>query len=250
MPIAVHQTRPATPSTASWVRAPLGPAVEICRITSAPPLELRPSGAWGGWCSTDLTETPDRRVSVSNQVVLLYPDDLVRMYLHETAHRLLLDVDKVNSRHCPIFFAFQMLLFLRLASSSGVVSRPGGWTNAVHFYDLQDPPECLSDQPRAEWLPRCLSWAMSHAAELAATELTAEACATELVSRFGQWVTTLEKEPALKAAAEAQAQGIQEATSRDVDGLRSLSRVYRFSALVGWGLFLMSFIVLIFVTFR
>lgn len=225
MTILVHQTKPASPSVAGWFQALLTPVVVACKITTALPVELRPTGAWGGWCSRDLLGTPDRRICVSSRAVLWTKERFVLVYIHETAHRLLLDVGAAHFNHDSVFFALQMVMLLRLDGASYKADEMvSSWEGFASFYDLQDPPECWDGRPRHSWLPRCLSWSMTVASELAESQLTAEQCGSELARRYENWTDGLAKEPAIKAAAAAGRQKKQDAVKETIYVLRKKTR--------------------------
>lgn len=237
----VHQTSPAPPALAGWVQTLLAPVVAACRISSPPPVELRQTGDWGGWCSHDRTGHPDGRIQVTSRAVFWSQKCFVTTYVHETAHRILSDSGPPDFAHNPTFFGLQLVLFLRMDSENvRVAGFGGGWANCARLYDLQDPPECLSNEPINVWLPRCLGWAMDAARELAESDFTAEECAFELISRCQKWCAMLEKEPEIRAAAVEFNRKKSAAIQDQISALVSKSRERFWAAAAGWVLFFFS----------
>lgn len=250
MTIAVHQTKPAPEQVAGWIQRLLAPVVLACRITTPPPIELRPMPGWGGFCSTGIVACHDRRVMVSNQAEFWSKQSLTCVYIHETTHRLLNDFDGDIQTHGCIFFALQLLLLHRLDASKSEISCNGGWSNCVNLYDLQEAPDCLADLPRAEWLARCLTFSMAIAAELASTEMSAEALAAEIVNRYGKWVDELDKEPQEKAVAAENSRKSQSAIRVEIAGLRTLASQRGWYMLMGGGWFFSSLMFIFFLAAR
>jgi hypothetical protein len=182
--LAVYETIKAPPG---WLHQLLQPVVDACRFQSAPPLEVRPTGNAGGYCqSSDLAH--DRRVMISKKVVFWSNETAICVYLHEAAHRLL-DVAEVDD-HGPEFFCLQAILLTR--STQFFRRDPLFCTD---LYDLQDEPAELNE---AGWRGIVLNWSLLMAAELAATELSAEQLADEVCIGWRKFVE--EREAARKQA--------------------------------------------------
>lgn len=100
-------------------------------------------------------------------------DGLVLVYLHEFAHRL-----APGHSHNPAFVAVNALLLMRAGGDR--FNRP--YLNDLSLYDMQD----------WDWVEHCtigeaLDWALTQAQELGPAELSAEACAEEIIRRFEVW---------------------------------------------------------------
>lgn len=173
------------------------------RIENPPPVRLarRPAGAtWGGFCSwQDMAEF--REVTIHFDAPLgqeswVMVEKLRGTYLHEIAHRFLskLPVDEIGGSHGPVFFALQLLLFLRAGEREG--GRPWAWH--ADLYDLHD---CFGDHPCTPG--QALDWAFCQAAELADTEISAESAAGEIARRFAIWREAMALAPAKRQAAHA-----------------------------------------------
>lgn len=174
------------------------------RIENPPSVRLakRPAGAtWGGFCSwhnqaefEEVTIHIDDPLAPKESWVMI--ENLRGTYLHETAHRFLskLPADEIGGSHGPVFFAVQLLLFLRLPNRYG--DRPWLWSAGV--YDLQDA--WLAE----EYTPgQALDWASAMADDLASAEISAEATAGEIARRFAIWREAMAQAPAKRQAAHA-----------------------------------------------
>ncbi len=170
--LAVFATLPAPPATAAWLRARLDPVVEVCRFARPIPLEIRPTGKWGGWCG-GANSYADGRVCISSAVVFWSRDRLLEAYLHEAGHRLL-DGREVAS-HGPEFFAMTAILYTRANQFFE--------GEALHFlslYDLHDVPEAGKGH--------ALNWALALAKELAPIDRSAEELASVVCLAWAQKV--------------------------------------------------------------
>lgn len=169
----VHQTTrtPATQPMAQWLSRVLDPVIEVVKLSAPPPLEIRPTGTFGGWCEP-LSHSPDRRISVSTKIVFWRQESIVNVYLHECTHRLL-DSHGVQS-HSAEFFCLNAVLLLRAAAFFD--SNP---LLKLSLYDLQEAPEALKEHPEAHTL--AMAWALAEAPVLADSDLTAEELSGEVV---------------------------------------------------------------------
>ena len=223
--LAVYSTRAAEPGQAAWLQRLLGPLQESCRFKRLPPLEIRPTGRWGGWCA-NIGEAPDGRVSISTNVAFWNDEKLTETYLHECAHRLLegQDVDF----HGPEFLCTNAILLMRCAPSfelDSVISK-------LRFYDCQDRPASLLFEPG--WRSIVIDWALAVAAELAPTELAAEDLAEVVCDR---WLVHMQEiQDAHQQAAQQVLQAARMATQTAVQLAELRSSRCRFVGLsvVGW----------------
>lgn len=178
----------------AWLASALDDAIAACRFKAAPPVELRPTGHWLGWC-LPTGMAPDRRISISGRAHFWRRHELVEVYVHEAAHRL---ID--HGRHDPTFFCLNHALLLRVdaaGSSRGALAS----TTGSDLYDISDLPEGLSTDPDGG-LGRSLSWAVVTARELAVSELDAEDLAIEVMKRFERWMVDVADEPKRRAQQE------------------------------------------------
>jgi hypothetical protein len=168
--LAVYQTLRAPRPTAAWLRARLQPVILACKFAQPIPLELRPTGKFRGWADRKDYQR-DGRVCITNQVVFWRPDQLLEVYLHECAHRLLegCEVDA----HGPEFFALTATLYVRAAH---LFERDA--LNFLQIYDFQDVPD--GDRGAV------LDWAFSLAKELATSDKTAEELAVVVCQKWQQ----------------------------------------------------------------
>jgi hypothetical protein len=168
--LPVFATLPAPSMTAAWLRARLDPVVEACGFAKPVPLELRATGKFRGWCG-DKNYYRDGRVCITNQVLFWRPDQLLEVYLHECAHRLL-EGREVDA-HGPEFFALTAALYMRAAH---LFERDS--IMFLQIYDFQDVPE--ADKGHV------LNWALALAKELASTEKSAEELASVVCLKWAQ----------------------------------------------------------------
>ena len=186
--LLAYQVVPAKAAVASWLQHVLGPVVAACRFSSPPPVELRPTGStWRGWCES-FDMAPDGRVCLSGRARFWSRRELIAVYLHEAAQRILPDHD-----HGPVFAYVAHALLLR-ADTAGLTAHAASvYTNLYNIAaDLPDALAAESDQG----LGRSLAWSVLTACELAVTELDAEDLAAEVVHRFDLWAAEVAGEPA------------------------------------------------------
>jgi hypothetical protein len=222
---AVYSTRRAEPGQAAWLQRLLGPLRKSLNLQLLPPLEVRPTGRWGGWCS-DIGGAPDGRVAMSSKISFWNDEQLTEVYLHECAHRLLQGQD-VDS-HGPEFLCTNTILLMRAAPSfrlDSVVSK-------LSFYDCQDQPAALLFEPA--WRAIVIDWAFAVAAELAPTDLPAEDLAGVVCARWLVHIEELEK--ARQQAAQQVLQAAQAAAKlvAQLIALRSSRSLFAWLGCVGW----------------
>lgn len=214
----VYQTSPAPLITAAWLRARLQPVILACKFEKPIPIEIRPTGVWGGWCAAP-DSAPDRRVCVSSKVVFWTRERLTTVFLHECGHRLLAGREVAN--HGPEFFALIAILYTRANQFFD--------GEAIHFlklYDFQD----VVENHRGE----VLDWALKVAEKLAATDKTAEELASEVCQLWLQYVKNKEINE-LKKAAQVRAQ-----TNLKQEVLQNKSKLFlwRATSASGWSVVL------------
>lgn len=193
--LRVYQVQPAPPAIAGWLQRHFAPVIKACRFERpAPPIELRPTGEWGGWAWNGTT-APDGRVAISNRIVLYSQAGITRIVVHEWAHQL-----AQGHAHDAAFFAVNLLLLKRIEAASSARTTATDLTLKMSFYDLQDLPEGLEGESDAG-LGAALSWAVLQADELAQADLSAEAAAQEISERYEAWLAQLEAAPAKQEAA-------------------------------------------------
>lgn len=186
----VHQTQstPATQPMAQWLSRVLDPVIEAVKLSAPPPLEIRPTGKWSGWCS-DSPSAPDGRICISTKVVFWRQETIVDVYLHEACHRLLYS-HEVQS-HSAEFFYLNATLLLRAAAFFD--SNP---LLKLSLYDIQEAPEALKDHAEAHTL--AMAWALDEAPKLAESDLSAEELAGEVVAKWKKFIK--QREAAAKSA--------------------------------------------------
>lgn len=214
LPLPVFATLPAPPMTAAGLRKRLDPVVEVCRFARPIPLEIRPTGKWGGWCG-GADSYADARVCISSSVVFWSRDRLLKAYLHEAGHRLL-DGREVAA-HGPEFFAMTAILYARANQFFE--------GEALHFlslYDLQDVPE--ADKGHA------LNWALALAKELAPTDKSAEELASVVCLAWEQNV----KEREAKKLQTAREKTAQINLKLEVKIINTKLFLWRALAAIGW----------------
>ena len=183
--IAIHHTRPAG-AAGRWLQKILEPVAEACRFDNPPPIEIRPTGDWRGWCEPT-SYAADGRICLSNRIIFWSKQSIISIYLHESAHRLLACYPDVWN-HGPVFFALNSLL----------VSRSRSFFDLDHqfpqmsFYDLQDrPPEFVNFQ---NWQEMCLRFARETLTILGQKQCSAEQLAAEAVAAWPKFVDKIEAE--------------------------------------------------------
>ena len=187
--LTAYEVLPAREPVAGWLRHLLGPVISACQLRSPVAIELRPTGAWRGWCQP-LDEAPDGRVVISSRAQFWSRRELIATYLHECAHRRL-----PGHEHDLAFASLNMILLLR-TDAAGLISNAAAV--CTNLYNVSDLPEQLADEPD-HGLGRSIAWSVLTARELAATELDAEDLAAEVVRRFDVWIAGVAGEPARRA---------------------------------------------------
>lgn len=171
------------------------------RIVNPPAIRIakRPTGAtWGGFCEHD-------NFAEHKEVVLhdplapwepwLIAENLQKTYLHECSHRFLsgYELEAIEGHHGPVFFATQLLLFLRLPPRAA--GRP--WFLRATIYDLQDAWSAREYTPG-----QGLDWACRQAQSLSDREISAESAAEEIARRFAVWRSAMAAAPGKRRAKE------------------------------------------------
>jgi hypothetical protein len=213
--VKIYQTLPAPPTTAAWLSARLQPVVEACKFAKSVPLEIRPTGKWGGWCA-DTDSARDGRICISSKVVFWSSDRLKEVFLHEASHRLL-SAREVAS-HGPEFFALTATLYMRASQFFE--------GEALHFlsiYDLQDVVEIYRGE--------VLNWALKAAEKLSATDKSAEELADEVCRSWAENVK--EKEAKKLQIAREKAAHIN--IKREVKNINTKLFLWRALSAIGWG---------------
>jgi hypothetical protein len=221
--LPIYVTRAAPAPTAQWLRRVLAP-VAACRFECAPPLEVRPLGEWAGICEFK-TFPPDRRVCVSSKVVFWPPENIVSVYLHECCHRLL--QSQIGMQHTAEFFCLNAVLLLR--SKAAFESDP---IFQLDLYDIQDCPPELYSEPN--WRGVVLGWALFLAAELAATDASAEAVASTVCERWQQHLQDRERSRIATALQTVVARKTAAAMRQRVSDLQSSRWMWRALTGAGW----------------
>ena len=189
--LVVHQTRPAG-QAGRWLQNILQPVAEACRFEAAPPLEVRPTGEWGGWCAAE-TYALDRRVCLSNLIVFCNKEKIISLYLHESCHRLLGPwADEVQS-HGPVFFTLNSLLHCRCGSFFKLDYQFA----RMDFYDLQDQPVEFANFEN--WQEISIRFARETNEELVGNQCSAEQLAALVVAAWPAFLSKLDQEQAASA---------------------------------------------------
>lgn len=199
LPVKVYEVRPAEEDTAAWLRRALAP-IAAARFARAPPVEMRPTGKWGGWAGARDT-APDGRVAVSNRVRFWSARSVLSMYIHEGCHSLIHDVQGADSAHDCVFFSLSYALRFRCDSHEQLQSQPFSLTSDLSLYDLSDLPS-IDLGPDLGW---CVTWSTELAEQMAASDLSAEAIAVQIVKRYHEWLDQLRDQPRLDKIAARQA---------------------------------------------
>ena len=222
----VSQTAPSM--TAAWVARVLSPVVLACRFDKPPPVELRPTGRAGGYCQSSLL-APDGRVAISKQVCFWSDSSFADVYLHEAGHRLLSGREVLD--HGPEFFALNLALMTRAQSffERDVVE-------LMSLYDCQDCPPELENEPG--WRGIVLNWALPAAAELAATDASAEALANEVCARWEAYIQEREKSRVQAAQQVLAARKFAAVQQEKIDRVQSSIWMWRALTGAGWLCFL------------
>lgn len=223
LPIYSCQAAPA-----HWLQRLLQPVLEAARFNRAVPVEVRQTGAWSGWCA-GRDGAPDGRVSLTNRITFFTPENIVSVYLHESAHRFLERLEVAS--HGAEFFCLNAILLLRSAAFFRLDS-----LLQLDLYDLQDAPAELDNEPG--WRGVVLNWALPVAAELAATDTSAEQLADMVCERWQQFLQEREHSRVLAAQQILVARKKTAAAELQIEDLKSSVWMWRALSSVGWICFL------------
>ena len=228
VPLAVFFTERAPVARAQWLQKLLEPVAAACLMQQAPPLEVRQTGAAGGWAD-NAKLAPDRRVCISSKIVFYHAEAIKYVYLHESSHRLL--ESREIDHHGPEFFC---LLAILLARSSTFFAA-SSW-DKLDLYDLQDRPEALDDADES-WRGIVLNWSLTTAAELASGDAAAEALADVVCERWQSFL--IERESSTAAAAKAAAGACQQRKKhlQQLQELKDSLTLWRWLGGLGWMFF-------------
>ena len=188
--LKVYQVVPAPPPTAAWLGELLRVPIAAARFKSPPPLEIRPTGIWGGW-SAPRNSAPDSRIALSNRIVMWTPRGIIASYLHESCHALLHGVDDAEHGHDVAFFS---LLATLLTLADRATDHAYDLVETLDLYEIRDRPEAFANDPDRGIGP-CLTWSMIQSNELAEKDLSAEALAKDIVRRYKAWLVELSDKP-------------------------------------------------------
>lgn len=219
MSLQVYQVAPAPDHTAQWMRRLLRHVTDAMRFERAPPpLEIRPTGAWSGWAgSRDMA--PDGRVSVSSLVLFQSARRICDVYIHEVGHSLLHGVDGATPGHDCAFFALGLALRMRVDAHQHQPFE-GSLVSEMRLYDLVDLPQVVNSRNAPDVdVGRCIAWSIEVATEMAASDLSAEGLAHEIVRRYHAWLDELRDQPRLDRIAVRLARGQAAAVDRLQDKL-------------------------------
>lgn len=171
---------------------------ERCRIERPVPVHFLPMPFQRGECVADAKNTQAGEIRISDHVLNREKREsdihkaLVGTYLHEYAHRLM----PMDYWHNAGFLAMDVLLYLRAGKNP--FGRP--YVRYIELYDVQDWQDVENCS-----MGEALDWALKQAQELTESDLSAEACATEIARRYEAWKAWKEATPERLAAEEAQA---------------------------------------------
>ncbi|MBX9900310.1 MAG: hypothetical protein K2Y28_05950 [Burkholderiaceae bacterium] len=130
---------------------------------------------WSGFCyENDFTETGEVVIDIKWVQEHIYEPsnkNILKIYLHECAHRLLPDMS-----HNAVFFALNLLLFLRADKHSKNLF------HTMNLYDIQDETD----------IPKCLDWAYQIAHKYVDSNKTAEECAEIFSTQYTEWCTWID----------------------------------------------------------
>jgi hypothetical protein len=216
--LAVYSTRAAEPGQAAWLQRLLGPLRRSLNLQRLPPLEIRPTGRWGGWCA-DAGEAPDGRVSISSKISFFSTERVVELYIHELSHRLL--ERRSIDAHGPEFLCINAILLMRAAPSFELDSV----VSSLSFYDCNDQPQALLFEPG--WRSIVIDWALAVADELAPTTMAAENLAEVVCARWLVHMQELDDER--QQAAQTAVQEVAQ-----VKALKSSRALFAWLGGVGW----------------
>ena len=223
--LPIYSTQAAPAPMAGWLQRVLQPVLEACRFERGLPVEVRPTGAWSGWCASP-NEAPDRRIALSKKICFWSAENIVSVYLHESAHRFL--EAREIAAHGPEFFCLNAILLLRSASCF----RLNPLSKLDFFYDLQDAPAGIENDP--DWRSICLAWALPVAAEFAANDTSAEALADAVCQRFQDFLQDRETTRVQAAQKVVAARKYAAAQVEKIERLQSSIFFTRTFLVVGW----------------
>ena len=191
--LSVHQTKPAGHS-GQWLHKILQPVADACGFVNPPPVEIRPTGQWGGWCETK-SHAPDGRICMSSRIVFWNREAIISIYLHECSHRLLTRWPIRVPSHGPVFFALNSILVDRCKSSFRLEYQFA----KMDFYDLQDrPPEFGSFE---NWQEICLRFARETKANFSVATCSAEELAVLVVLAWPKFLAMVDDEQKVRSQA-------------------------------------------------
>lgn len=203
-----------------WLAGLLGPVAEACRFESVLPVELRPTGSWGGWCQSR-NEAPDGRVCVSRLLEYRPVESIVSTYLHEACHRVLEPHDVAT--HGAEFAALLELLYLRSISATNAPRwRPSGVGPFLSIYDFQDAPDKSLSIEFIDYFSS--KYIESH--------LSVEALATVVSSELSAFIE--QKQKALSKVSSLQ--GELNRSSQFFERLKSKNLTLKLWSVAGWAL--------------
>ena len=198
MSLVLHKTERVEPTepVAQWLSTLLNPVIQAAKFSRPPPLELRPTGQWGGWCEPR-SFAADGRIIISNRVSFWKSESIISVYLHECAHRLL-DACEVAA-HGPEFFLLDLVLHLRCASFFVAEA-----AQKLSFYDLQDQPAELANEPA--WRGIVIGWALPKADQIVADhgDKSAEEIVPIVLASWDEFLVQRAKSAALAEKKERQ----------------------------------------------
>lgn len=151
------------------------------------------SSNWGGFCQyNEYTEAGE--IAISAHLVQrtdlseeMHSRQILALYLHECAHR----VCGAKYGHGEVFSAMVLILYLRAGS---YCDRP-----LYQSFTLYDVDEGYDD---LQGVPQAIAWSIKQANDLAESSLSAEECATRLITRHAEWMEKLRSRDSEKAELE------------------------------------------------
>ena len=170
-------------------------------IANPPPVQIAVLEQWGGYChskeSTEKGEViiADWRLPSSKSRIM---ERIREVYIHESSHRLIWQIDSSAGSHGVEFFALQLFLFFRAGKTEE--GRWPMWTSAT----LYDCLNCFGEEGEESHttVGQSIDWAWETAQDLASQEITAEAAAEEICRRTKIWHAWWAAEPSRRAAAQ------------------------------------------------
>ena len=227
--LPIYSTEAAPAPMAGWLQRVLQPVLEACRFQRAPPpVQIGPTGEWAGLCHAS-TFSPDRRVVISCKVAFWSSESIASVYIHEATHRLL--EDREVDTHGPEFFCLNAILLIRSAALFRL-----NWLFKLDFYDYSDCPLDLQDEPN--WRGIVVGWSLPTAAELAATDASAEQLADIVCKRWQQFLQERQNARAQAAQQVVAARKNAALQLQKIESLQSSIFVARTFLIVGWLCFL------------